>query len=179
MKKLKNKKEIIYTDRLVLKAFTERDETCVIDMLYHDEIRKTYMVPDFTDRKLAEELFQKLYSYSRSDAHFVYGIYRDEDLIGFINECDIEEDNVELGYVIHPRYKGNGYATEALSACIKELHRVGFERITAGFFEENAASRRVMEKSGMQPMNREEDITYRGLVHHCLYYGHEEVGFTP
>ena len=38
------------------------------------------------------------------------------------------------------------------------------------FFEENIASKRVMEKCGMIPIGKEEYIEYRGVVHRCVYY---------
>ena len=56
----------------------------------------------------------------------------------------------EIGWVLHPRYHGQGYATEAALA----LFRYGFEtldlhRIIATCQPENVASWRVMEKLGM------------------------------
>jgi ribosomal-protein-alanine N-acetyltransferase len=55
-----------------------------------------------------------------------------------------------LGYVIAPEHQGKGFATEAVQACIHELFRMGYEHVRAGYFEGNTASRRVMEKLGMQ-----------------------------
>ena len=45
-----------------------------------------------------------------------------------------------------------------------------FLEIITGAFEENTASIRVMEKCGMRKAAAEEDITYRGRNHHCVYY---------
>lgn len=57
----------------------------------------------------------------------------------------------EIGWVFHPRYQGQGYATEAAAA----LLRYGFEsllvhRVIATCQPENVPSYRVMEKLGMQ-----------------------------
>jgi RimJ/RimL family protein N-acetyltransferase len=41
--------------------------------------------------------------------------------------------------------------------------------VTAGAFEDNLASLRVMEKCGMQPMEHTDTIEYRGCEHLCLY----------
>ena len=41
---------------------------------------------------------------------------------------------------------GHGYATEAVRAVLEELRDMGFRRVTAGYFEGNEASHRVMEK---------------------------------
>ena len=63
---------------------------------------------------------------------------------------DYKNDLAEIGYVINPRYQGQGVATEVVSRIIT----FGFEnlmlnRIEARFIEGNNASRRVMEKNGM------------------------------
>jgi ribosomal-protein-alanine N-acetyltransferase len=57
----------------------------------------------------------------------------------------------EIGWLIDPRYQGQGYATEAAAALLK----YGFEalqlhRIIATCQPENPASYRVMEKLGMR-----------------------------
>ena len=89
-------------------------------------------------------------NFSKSDQHFVYGIYIDQLLIGFVNDCEAEDTTIELGYVIAPEHQGKGFATEAVKACMTELFRMGYEHIKAGYFEENIASRRVMEKCNMK-----------------------------
>ena len=61
--------------------------------------------------------------------HLAYGIYTDDWLIGFINDCDMENDTIEIGYVIHPDYQGKGYATEAVHAMIEELLKMGFRKV--------------------------------------------------
>lgn len=166
-----NKAAILKTQRLELKAYEECDKERMLDILCNEEIKKTYMIPDFATEKQAEELFYRLKEYSQSDEHFEYGIYLCGTLIGFINECSIENETVELGYVIHPDYRGNGYAPEALETAIHELFRMGYSHIETGFFEENPASRRVMEKCGMHKLEKQDDVEYQGKCHHCLYFG--------
>ena len=46
---------------------------------------------------------------------------------------------------------------------------MGFRRVRAGYFEGNDASRRVMEKCNMQPIEATGEEEYRGEVHRCLY----------
>ena len=131
------------------------------------------MIPDFSDKKQAEALFEKMKKYSKDDNHFVYGIYLNNVLIGFVNDCEIKDSMIEIGYVVAPKYQGKGFATEAVRCCIDELFRMGFAHIKAGYFEENLASSRVMEKCGMHKLDLEDDIEYKGVLHHCLYYGIE------
>ena len=59
-------------------------------------------------------LVGKLIEFSKVEdmVHLEYGIYLNDMLIGFVNDCGIEADEIEIGYVIHPDYKGLGYATD-------------------------------------------------------------------
>lgn len=71
---------------------------------------------------------------------------------------------------MHPNYWNKGYATEALKVAIKELFRIGYKTVVAGHFVENLASGKVMQKSGMVRINRQEVIEYQGVKHPCIYY---------
>lgn len=71
--------------------------------------------------------------------------------------------------MIHPAVQNRGYATEMLSAVIRELFRMGYSVVRACVFDDNAASRRVMEKCGMILTGRTDEIEYRGKIRHCLY----------
>ena len=168
---MKKKKERLQTERLILKALDECDREQTVDIFLNGDVKRTYMIPDFEDKGQAERLFERMMDFSRSDNHFVYGIYFNEKLVGFINDCEINDSTIEIGYVISPEYQGRGFATEAVRICIDELFRIGFEHIVAGFFSGNVASCRVMQKCGMHKIDMEDDIEYKGVLHHCLYYG--------
>ena len=65
---------------------------------------------------------------------------------------DGEGPEVEAAYILRRDRWGRGYATEALRAVLAIGHeQLGLERIVALAYEENDASRRVMEKAGMRP----------------------------
>ncbi|MCB9139764.1 MAG: GNAT family N-acetyltransferase [Caldilineaceae bacterium] len=56
-----------------------------------------------------------------------------------------------LGYRLRRAVWGQGYATEGAEALIRlGFTQAGLERITASAYEENLASRRVMEKAGLR-----------------------------
>ena len=160
----------IFTERLLLRPYTEADCEPMIRILRNKEISKTFMLPDFEDDAAAERLFRKILIYSHQEDHFERAICLEDRLIGFLNDVEIKDGTVELGYVIHPDYQNRGYATEALTASIQELFRQGYSTVQAGYFTENPASGRVMEKSGMHPVSRVDTIEYRGKIHKCLYY---------
>lgn len=167
---MKDKLSSLKTERLVLHSFTDSDIDYALSIFYNDEIKKTYMLPDFPSRENAVALFERLERLSMNPARFVYGIYLDETLIGFINDVEIDDHTIEIGYVIHPDHQNQGYMTEALIACIEELFRIGYTTIKAGYFEENLASGRVMEKSGMHKVEHTDTIEYRGTTHLCINY---------
>ena len=146
------------------------DLETMLDILTNNCVKQTYMLPDFPSREDAVPLFQKLVGLSGDSRRFVRGIYADETLVGFLNDVEIENGAIELGYVIHPRFQGNGYATEALGIAIGELFRLGFQAVITGAFRQNAASIRVMEKNGMTRIEKAEPIEYRGKTHICVYY---------
>lgn len=57
---------------------------------------------------------------------------------------------VEVVYSLEPAYWGRGLATEAARGVLARGFGVGLERIVGGADEENAASRRVLERLGMR-----------------------------
>jgi len=164
-----NRNKELRTARLVLKPIGEESRNEMFGIFRSDEVKKTYMIPDFSSEEEEEKLFQRFVTLSSSDGKFVYGVYLKDKLIGFLNEVSKDESSIEMGYVIYPAYKNRGYATEAFRAVIEELFRVGFKTVRAGFFIENGASRRVMEKSGLKAVDGEEVIRYRGTDHKCRY----------
>lgn len=161
---------MIKTNRLVLKQYCDEDEKRMIELLTNDKIKETFMIPDFNSIDEAISMFKKIQSYSYSNDHYDLGIYLGENLIGFVNDVSIENEKIEIGYVIDPDFHNKGYASEALLAVINDLFNKGFKEVYAGAFESNIASFRVMEKCGMKRIDKEEDIKYKGKLHHCIYY---------
>lgn len=161
---------MITTERLVLKPYCDKDMDRMIELLTNEKIKETFMIHDFKSRQEAEKMFWKLQENSLSEEHYEFGIYLENELIGFINDVEIEGKKIELGYVIQPDFHNKGYATEVLRAAIKDLFEKGFEEVITGAFVSNIASCRVMEKCGMVRIDKEEDIEYHGKVHHCIYY---------
>ncbi len=162
------------TENLTLHPLTPADAEDALSIFYSDKVKATYMLPDFPNPEDAVKLFDRLLTLSHGTEHFVLGIYREERLIGFLNDTGTENGTVEVGYALHPEHWNRGYATEALTAVIAELFRLGFSAVRAGFFEENPASGRVMEKCGMHRIALTEVIEYRGKAHRCIYFERQQ-----
>lgn len=158
------------TTRLEIKPITLADKESVVDLLTDETVSKTYMLPEYQNREEAEPLFQRLVQLSSDESRYVAGVYLDGRFIGMMNETEVNETQIEMGYAYLPAYYHQGYATEAFKGAIQYLFSCGFRRVLAGAFEENPASLRVMEKCGMTKQPQTDQIEYRGKLHNCVYY---------
>jgi len=59
-------------------------------------------------------------------------------------------DEVELGYWLARKYRGHGYAAEALQAVLAEARMLGHRRIIAKHVADGEAPARVLEQSGFK-----------------------------
>lgn len=160
----------IKTERLVLKPLSADDAEPALDLLTSKIIAKTYMLPDFACREDALPLFNRLLGFSQGNDRYIRGVFLDGYLIGYLNEVEVVDGTIEVGYLIHPDYHGHGYMPEALKAAIQDLFRIGYKEVIAGAFEGNLASERVMIKAGMQKIDRSDSVDYRGVTYPCFYY---------
>ncbi len=163
-------KETIQTKRLSIAPFAESDRTLLSMLLTDDAIKKTYLIPDFDSETALLGMIYAFLCLSRDENRFVRGIYHANELIGFVNDVEIEGREIELGYVIAPAHQNKGFATEMLEAVLSCLLEADFDVVRTGAFCENAPSIRVMEKCGMERSDRTEQIEYRGQIHNCVYY---------
>lgn len=161
---------IIYTDRLVLKSIDDLSLDSFISMVSNEEVSKTYMIPEFNYYEDKVKLFNVFKRLSNLNNRYVYGIYLDNLLIGFINEVEVVNNEIELGFVIDPKYKNKGYATEVLRKSIEVLFDLGFLVIKTGVFKENIPSMKVSEKANMTRLDKTIDIEYKGRMHTCIFY---------
>lgn len=157
-------------DMLILRTFVAGDQNRILEILTDKTVNRTYMLPDFDKNEDAIPLFNRLAELSHDDRHYVCCIDLNGNAIGFMNDVEIKDGCIELGYVIHPDSQGHGYMTEALWTAIRELLELGYQAVVCGAFEENLASIRVMEKCGMKRMERTDTVEYRGVSHRCVYY---------
>ena len=163
------------TENLRIHPFAERDRAALGKILTDRQVARTYMLPDFETEEAVDRMFSRFLELSRRDDRYVAGIYRNETLVGFLNDVEVKDGRIELGYVISPEYWSKGYATQTRRGAVCDLFERGYREVVAGAFVENPASIRVMVKSGMKKIAFEEDIDYRGTTHHCVYYSVKKV----
>ena len=158
------------TQRLEIKPISPEDKEAVLDLVTNAIVGKTYMFPAYQTREEALPLFLRLVALGKDDSRFVAGVYLENKFIGMMNDTEIKDGTIEMGYAYLPDYYNRGYATEAFRGAIDYLFDRGFETVLAGAFEENPASLRVMAKCGMTRQEYTEEIDYRGATHTCIFY---------
>ena len=165
--------EVTMYNPIELRKLSKDDAQNMVQILIHDTVKKTYMLPDLT-KESAQNLFEKMLELSQKDDRYIRGLYLNGTLVGFLNDPEIKERSVELGWVVDPRHHNKGYATQGVKLAIAELFAKGFREVIAGAFVENPASIRVMEKCGMKRISKTEEIDYRQQIHHCVFYAIRE-----
>lgn len=73
------------------------------------------------------------------------------NLIGNIHVYDLQIKNLraEISYILHPKFAGRGFATEAVRAVIQYLFEHGLNRIQALCVDGNDRSEKLMLRCGM------------------------------
>ena len=158
------------TKDLHIRPFLPGDREAMAALLMDKIVAKTYMLPDFACAAEAEKMFDRLMALSARNDRFICAICLNGQCIGMVNDTEIKDDSIELGYAILPQYHNRGYCTQMLRGAIEYLHMHGFSKVLTAAFECNGASLRVMEKCGMTKILYTEEITYRGQTHRCIYY---------
>ena len=154
---------------MILREFKESDWPRAVQLMMSSEVNKTYMLPDFESEEKARPLFDRLMNLSKDGSRYVRAMEENGEFVGFCNDVERDGSSVEIGYAMCPDIWGRGYCTAALKLAIADLFELGFEQVVAGAFVENPASLRVMEKAGMAPIDKVDEIEYRGRTHTCVY----------
>lgn len=161
----------VRTPRLLIRPILAEDRADMLRLLADKQVAQTYMLPDFPDEAAVTKLFERLRTLSGESAHYIRALILDGHAVGMVNDTEIADGTIELGWLLLPAFHGQGLMTEAVRAIIADLFTQGFAQVTAGAFEDNIASIRVMEKAGMRRMDGRTDlIDYRGKSRRCVYY---------
>ena len=168
----------IETARLRMRPCSENDIDDLHRLWTDPQVRK-YLWDDtvITREQAAEVVSVSLESLeSHGFGLWVVSLKESDSLIGFCGLRFFDEPpEVEILYGIAPEYWRGGLTTEAAKAMIRfgfEEH--GFERIFAGADPPNAASFRVMEKTGMKFAKR---LWINDLE--AIYYELSRLEFQP
>jgi ribosomal-protein-alanine N-acetyltransferase len=144
---------IAETERLVLREFVPGDVAWLAPMLGDPETLDHWERP-LTVAESEAWIDRSLELYARDG----YGLWAVELRGGGpLGDCGLwrrqidGEWEVELGYHFARRHWGNGYATEAATACVEFAKSSGIDRLVALILPANVRSQGVARRVGLQP----------------------------
>lgn len=153
---------VIETDRLVLRGFTTGDVDDLVELDNDPEVMRFLNGGIPTPREVIEQhtMPQFLREYDGFDWPGVWAVIEraSGEFVGWIALHPHEggsRSDVSLGYRLRRSSWGQGYGTEAARALVRRAFaELSVQRITATTYQDNVASRRVMEKLGMKLVRR-------------------------
>jgi len=155
---------ILVTARLRLRGF-HPDDLAALAAIYADPAVMRY-IRDGT--RTAAQTAANIDAYDAEWALHGYGVWAvvDGESDALLGMCGFVE-RAEIGYILGRASWGQGIATEAADACLwYGFTHLGFDEIGAGALEDNAGSRRVLEKLGMRPQANEYFDFHGGVYYH-------------
>ena len=144
------------TERLILRRINELDyKQAYTNWCSSYEVSKYVIWNVHKDELETKELFNNwIKEYDDDNTYkWIIELKENHEVIGTIDGSQkfIEFGTISIGYCMSEKYWNRGIMTEALTRVIKYLfEECEFETIWAEHAENNPASGRVMEKSGMK-----------------------------
>jgi len=149
--------EPIRTPRLVLRPFVPED----LDALHaiygdpgvHRWLYSVAHTPEQTRASLDKKMARRAVADDGDGLSLAACLAAGGDLIADVSLwCTSATDSqAEIGYTVHPRHQGHGYAAEACAPLLAiAFDAIGMHRVAGRLEARNAASARVLEKLGMR-----------------------------
>lgn len=132
------------TERLQMRPFTKEDKNEFVNICIDSEVKKYFDI-GYNTSDIAD-FFDCLDLYSKIDV--IFAILYKECIVGFISYYILPPHDVRLEYAIGKKYRGNGFATEALDGLLEYI-RKHYSKINQGILlidPNNKISLKVIEK---------------------------------
>lgn len=161
------------TERLLLRPPEASDIAAMVTLAGDYDVAKNLstMPHPYTDDDARSYLARAAEGRAKgSDFSFAITRRGDRAFMGITGAHLRDSGLFEMGYWLGKPYWGQGYATEAARKLAGFLfHRLKTTRVTAGYYHDNPASGRVLEKVGFQPDGASQrDCLARGHTVYCL-----------
>ncbi|MEM7029253.1 MAG: GNAT family N-acetyltransferase [Chloroflexota bacterium] len=147
---------LLTTERLILRRFTEADAQNLFELDNDPEVMRYINGGTPTPFEIIkDDILPSFITYDPDYPEFGFWAVQEKAGQGFVGWFSFRPANgnhsdIVLGYRFHQAVWGKGYATEGAQALINlGFGELGIECVIATTYEENMASRRVMEKLGM------------------------------
>ncbi|MBW4498668.1 MAG: GNAT family N-acetyltransferase [Scytonema hyalinum WJT4-NPBG1] len=145
---------VIETPRTWLRPLVTADLDDLAQIYGEPEVMKYRLISEPASRKQTQEMLESYLAHWKQHGFGRWAtIYKPHKQL--IGHCGLEYlailDEIEVNYLLAREYWGQGLATESTVALLRYgFETLQFERLVALAKPENLASRRVMEKTGMQ-----------------------------
>lgn len=153
----------LLTDRLRLRPYRANDATAMFAVFGDPEVMRYSMSGADPSVESTQARIQKLMDHQVSFG-FSLWVVEDRSTGAILGDCGLKQleegPEIEVGYRFAKPHWGRGYASEAAAASVRYgFGALGLTRIVAVVEPPNVASRKVLEKIGLE---------YQCLAH---YYG--------
>ena len=134
------------TERLILRRYREEDVQDLFEYLSDREVVKYEPYQPMVFEEVKENLEWRI----GTEEMVAVELKKSHKMIGnvYLGKRDFEA--LELGYVFHRKYWGNGYAAESCNALIQRAFSNGVHRIYAECDPDNERSWKLLEALGFQ-----------------------------
>jgi RimJ/RimL family protein N-acetyltransferase len=150
----------LQTERLLLRRFTATDSNHLVALDNDPQVMRFINGGTPTPRRvIEEEILPRFLTYLEEQPGYGFWAAEEQAAGAFVGWFSLrpaaEAGTATLGYRLRRSAWGKGYATEGVRALIdKAFLELDIRRIVATTYEENLASRRVMEKAGLRLLRR-------------------------
>lgn len=146
--------QIFESKRLYLKEFTANDVDKLFKLNGDADVMK-YIREPITDIKVIENSINKIIDYySKHPGLGIWAGYEKftDEFIGFFELAHMDNtDEIEVGYRLHKKYWGMGYATEMTKVLIDYgFNQLNLNEIVGITHPDNFASQKVLQKAGLE-----------------------------
>jgi ribosomal-protein-alanine N-acetyltransferase len=160
----------VITDRLILRAFTERDAEKLCLILAEEGVLRYFPTPDPPPLDRVQKFITSQLKHWEEHGFGWWAVEPKsrQEIIGWNGlQYLLETEEVEIGFLLSTVYWGKGMATEGAKEGLRfGFEMLGLERIVGIVHPENIASQGVLKKLGMTFTNEAE---YFGMkVHRYL-----------
>ena len=157
--------DIIKTERLTLRPLLDSD-SANISLFVGDErvAMNLAVVPHPYPEGAAESYIA--YSRAAETSEIIWGIDKDEHLIGMISISPKGAGIGHIGYWLAPQLWGGGLMSEALKAVVNYARKTKFKQLVASVHQANEGSAKVLMRNGFAYVGEGEthSIPRGGLV---------------
>jgi len=169
----------IDTARMTLRPFRESDADAIFPIVSQADFSKFMSWRAHPDRAHTLTFIERSLAVAAQGEGVVWAIEHEGQAVGCIGLDGVvwqvnalRYDRADLGYWLAPTLWGKGLMTEAASAVVRfAFEQIGLHKVATRCFADNAASRRVIEKTGFRFVGRAEDDVWRdtGWITQLLY----------